>query len=156
MGYTNYYRTPKTMDKAKFKILSEELEVAVGFMPGNHSSASGDSKESAVICGGDGTGEPEFTENVISFNGDAKTGNDHETFYLPREKPEGKSDKELCFDFTKTARKPYDIMVQVSMLRLKHHFPECEISSDGDSSDWKNGKALYKEIFKEVAPKLNE
>jgi hypothetical protein len=46
-------------------------------------------------------------------------------------------------------------MVEISMLRLKHHFPQCKISSDGNASDWKNGKTLYKQIFKEVAPKLN-
>lgn len=154
MGYTNYYRTPRVMDKAKFKTLAEELQVAVGFMPGNHSSAN-DGTEPVILRGGNGEGEPEFGEDLISFNGDADTGNDHETFYLERVKEGRGSADELHFDFTKTNRKPYDIMVQVSMLRLKHHFPESEISSDGDSSEWKNGKALYKKIFKKAAPKLD-
>lgn len=155
MGYTNYYRTPRVMNKAKFKKLAEELNVAAGFMPGNHSSAnSGD--ESVILRGGNGEGEPEFNGELISFNGDAETGNDHETFYLGRIK-EGKGPAdELHFDFTKTNRKPYDIMVQVSMLRLLHHFPESKISSDGDSEEWENGFKLYEEIFKEKAPKLND
>ena len=63
--------------------------------------------------------------------------------------------RHVC-EFCKTNRKPYDIMVQLSMLRLKHHFPETKISSDGDSEDWKNGRKLYKKIFGTAAPKMNK
>jgi hypothetical protein len=158
MGYSNYYYSPIKMDKDKFKTLSEELQTAAGFLPGNTSSASSQG-EYAVLCGGDGTGEPEFTEDAICFNGDASKGLDHETFVIERDNNQragthGSRDG-LVFDFCKTARKPYDLMVQISMLRLKHHFPESKISSDGDAPDWKNGKALYKKIFGEAAPKLD-
>jgi hypothetical protein len=154
MGYTNYYRTPRVMDEAKFKTLAEELQVATGFMPGNHSSAN-DGEDPVILAGGDGTGEPEFNGELICFNGTEEGDMCHETFYLERVKEGNGPANELKFDFTKTNRKPYDIMVQVSMLRLKHHFPECEISSDGDTKDWKNGKSLYKKIFKTAAPKLD-
>jgi hypothetical protein len=160
MGYTNYFYSPIVMDKEKFKTLSEELEVARGFMPGNSSSASsGNESEVAILCGWDGTGEPEFTESTICFNGDGARGLDHETFSINQDSTEkakaSGSKNGLVFDFCKTNRKPYDLMVQISMLRLKHHFPESEISSDGDASDWKNAKALYKKVFGKTPPKLN-
>jgi hypothetical protein len=159
MGYTNYYRTPAVMDKEKFKTLAEELLVATGFLPGNKSSASLTSCDGYVsLFGGNGTGEPIFNEDLICFNGDASKGYNHETFYIERVKDNPRVDEidenGLVFDFCKTARKPYDLMAQISMLRLKHHFPECKISSDGDAKDWKNGKDLYKKIFGETAPKL--
>jgi hypothetical protein len=159
MGYTNYYYVPVKMDKKKFKTLSEELQTAAGLLPGNTSSASNPGQY-AVLCGGCGTGEPEFTKDTICFNGDESKGLDHETFRIDRDNSQRAithgSKNGIVFDFCKTARKPYDLMVQISMLRLKHHFPESNISSDGDPSDWKNGKALYKKIFGEVAPKLDE
>ncbi len=144
------------MDAEKFKILSEELQVATGFLPGNHSSAgSGTNEEKfASLCGGDGTGEPEFKKDIICFNGDASKELDHETFLLQVDN-DGRAENGLVFDFCKTARKPYDLMVQISMLRLKHHFPESKISSDGDSKDWANGRKLYKKIFGENPPKMD-
>lgn len=161
MGYTNYYRVPVKMDEKKFKTLSEELSTATGFLAGHFSSASGnyykDSK-TAVLFGWDGTGEPEFTSEEIAFNGDESKGLDHESFVINRDNTERAqsrgSENGLVFDFCKTARKPYDLMVQISMLRLKHHFPESKISSDGDSKDWANGNKLYKKIFGEEPPKL--
>lgn len=159
MGYTNYYRVPIIMDKEKFKTLSEELHTISGLLP--HSKSAGcNSKEVIILCGGDGTGNPEFTEDTICFNGDESKGLSHETFGFDRNNTRRAtivgSRNGLVFDFCKTARKPYNLMVQLSMLRLKHHFPECEISSDGNYEDWKQARALYKRFFKINAPKLDK
>lgn len=156
MGYTNYFKKAPILDKEKFKILSEELNTASGFIVGEHSSAN-DGDEMVTLCDGVGEGSPIFTEDVIRFNGDASQGHDHETFIIKREsQDEDIRNEGLVFEFCKTNRKPYDIMVQLSMLRLKHHFPETKISSDGDSEDWKNGRKLYKKIFGTAAPKMNK
>lgn len=154
MGYSNYYYTKPILDKDKFKILSEELSVASGFIVGEHSSAN-EGDEMVTLCDGVGEGSPIFNDDVICFNGDASKGHDHETFVIDRESKDDAGRDGLVFQFCKTARKPYDIMVQLSMLRLKHHFPETKISSDGDSADWKNGRKLYKKIFGTAAPKMN-
>lgn len=156
MGYTNYYYTPQTLDVKKFKTLSEELKVATGFLAGHHSSANDGEHKCFTLCSWDGTGEPEFTEEDISFNGDQQGDLYHESFVIQRVSNDRANEKGLVFNFCKTARKPYDLMVQISMLRLKHHFPECEITSDGSAADWKNGRALYKKIFKENPPKMNQ
>ena len=130
-------------------------------LPSHSNSAGRDKNENdskILLKGWDGTGLPEFTEDTICFNGDAETNNDHETFRIDRNsekqaRAEG-SKEELVFNFCKTARKPYDFFVCVSLLRLKHFFPECQISSDGNTSDWKPAKDFYKKVFKEAAPKI--
>ncbi|HWY35600.1 MAG TPA: hypothetical protein VNX68_13215 [Nitrosopumilaceae archaeon] len=154
IGYTHYYKTPPQLDAVKFKTLSEELETASGFINGNL-SVSDKAEDTVILCGGMGTGNPQFTSDVIAFNGEESKGTDHETFIIERIPNDGNiEEKGLVFNFCKTARKPYDLMVLISLLRLKHHFPECEISSDGDSKDWAGGKKLYKKIFKEAPPKI--
>lgn len=159
MGYTSYYYRPAKLNSDKFKTLSEELKTASGMLPSHSNSAGGYYKEKPIVLAGwDGKGKPEFTEEEITFNGTEENDMYHESFYLPREtdKEDRVNEKGLVFSFTKTARKPYDFMVCVSLLRLKHHFPECEISSDGNAEDWKPAKDFYKKVFGEVAPKLNK
>ena len=47
------------------------------------------------------------------------------------------------FQFTKTARKPYDLAVNVVLIIAKHYLKkEIFISSDGDESNWVEGKQL--------------
>lgn len=119
-------------------------------------------EEVIVLRGWDGTGLPQFEENIIRFNGCEKNDMGHETFTLQvdnskefKEKQKYKLVKEnLMFDCVKTAYKPYDIMVCLSLLRLKHHFPECQISSDGNNNDWEEPIELYKKIFGETVPEI--
>lgn len=90
---------------------------------------------------GNGTGEessPEFTNNSICFNGlDADA---HETFLLTRKYIKGtyeEKKEKYQFNFCKTARKPYDIMVCACLILYKYYFPtEVWVSSDGDSEEW--------------------
>ena len=106
------------------------------------------------MAGGDGTGEPKFTDDIIIFNGENKDDMSHETFVMERQS-EGRAENGLIFEFCKSARKPYDLMVKISMLRLKHHFPQTEISCDGGAEDWKQAKEIYKKAFKTTPPKIN-
>lgn len=46
------------------------------------------------------------------------------------------------FDCTKTAYRPYDLIVTAVLIALKHHFPECVVHSDGEEKDWLDGKIL--------------
>lgn len=155
MGYTNYFRVPKVMDAEKFKTLSEELETVSGLLPAKTKIGEWSGK-SAVLCGWDGTGAAEFLKDEITFNGDAIDGMDHESFVIERDHKNSRVDeKGLVFEFCKTNRKPFDLMVKISMLRLKHHFPESEISCDGDKEDWKQAKTIYKKAFGVNAPRIN-
>jgi len=146
MGYTHYWKIPKELKKEKFAILSEELQAAAGLLPTKSTSAQQDHDGVIYLAGGNGEGEPIFDNSKIVFNG--KDDFAHETFSILQK---GNDSYEFC----KTARKPYDLMVCVSLLRLKHHFPEANISSDGGAKDWSAAKKFYKKVFGEAAPKFN-
>lgn len=146
MGYTHYWKIPKELDKELFEILSEELRSAQGLLPTKSDSAQQDNEGVIYLAGGNGEGEPVFNNMKIIFNG--KDDLAHETFAILQK---GNPD----FEFCKTARKPYDLMVCFSLLRLKYHFPEANISSDGGAKDWAAAKKFYKKVFGEAAPKFN-
>jgi hypothetical protein len=163
MGYSHYFYIPKEFDKEKFKILSEELKTVSDILPPIH---IGDKEY--LITLGDGHGEnlPIFTDDEIIFNGSAKNNGDCETFLLAADNSEAFERKNrdglnlvnngLMFDCCKTGCRPYDFMVCISLLRLKHHFPECRISSDGNTEDWKEAKAFYKKVFQVSPPKIDD
>jgi hypothetical protein len=48
-----------------------------------------------------------------------------------------------------TGRRPYDTAVTACLARLKHHFPEVQMSSDGDPADWVPGLNLCIDLFGE-------
>lgn len=75
------------------------------------------------IAGRDGKGKPEITDTYILLNGEGD--NAHERFYLEKNPKD--------FEFTKTARKPYDAVV-TSILQYIHKIAPnvLNISSDGD------------------------
>ncbi len=52
------------------------------------------------------------------------------------------------FEFTKTARKPYDIVVQCCLILAKKHFgKEIAISSDGAKDDWTDAINIIEKNF---------
>lgn len=101
-------------------------------------------KKYCVIRGGLGVGTPMINESQVWFNGDKKTGMSHETFNV-QWFPSGGEVKGFC----KTARKPYDLLVCVSLLAFKHAFDNPDVftfSSDGDNEDWEDAKDLFTQI----------
>lgn len=85
-----------------------------------------------------------MNKHEIYFNGcDADHNNDdlgHETFYLSRD---GKNSR-----FCKTARKPYDLMVQACLLVAKYHNPNrISIDTDGWDEDWEVAIAFVKDVL---------
>ena len=76
----------------------------------------------------------------------------HETFVLERKawkQADHRPSENTLFSFCKTARKPYDLMVQACLILYKHYFPYVHIHSDGDMDDWT-------EAFKFVAAVIPE
>lgn len=53
----------------------------------------------------------------------------------------------LYFECCKTAYRPYDLTVTAVLIALKHYFPECRISSDGEEKDWLDGKFLCNNLL---------
>ena len=122
MGYTHYF-TPKLNKKQFTKVANDVkvIEKAIKLFDG-HGEVMG------VV----------YNDDSLYFNGNAKKGEEHETFQLGV----GRDG-----DFCKTARKPYDVAVVVSLLCLKFHSPTSDISSDGDSEDWMEGYTLFNVLF---------
>jgi hypothetical protein len=152
MGYTHYwtYKPSKIKDteelRKKFKMASEIVKKAHNLIkknPSIHQGQAGGYYDDAPcrIRGGLGRGTPIINESGVWFNGDEKTEMSHETFRILWDK-EGR-------DFCKTARKPYDLLVCVSLLAMKHAFNNSNVfrfSSDGDNSDWQTAKDVFTSI----------
>ena len=95
------------------------------------------------------------TPEEICFNG--KGEKSHETYFIPQILPADSlftrldlgRDDGLIFAFTKTARKPYDILVVACLILGQRHFgkKDFRISSDGDIADWMAGLDLVNQTF---------
>lgn len=70
----------------------------------------------------------------------------YETFYINRTNKDAKKG-ELYFNCCKTAYRPYDLAVTAVLIALKHHFPKCKVSTDGEEKDWLDGKILCNNIL---------
>lgn len=140
MGYTQYW-TPRVASPEEWEKLVERAKKLKDNLPKYSESAGGGFGEDAgrwkrviKIRGGLGVGKPSFNKKLIWFNGDEKRGLDHETFSI-EPKPTG-------WNFCKTARKPYDLLV-CAILIAAHDIVGYEVSSDGDFNDWKPAIKFY-------------
>ena len=130
MGYTHYWKfnqNPKDIKDGnkKFKKAVELLKKCISIHP-------------FELASGNGTGKPIFQNNQVCFNG---VGYDsYEACYFVLD------NKRYGFNFCKTARKPYDGAVCLTLLCFKKYFGEdFSYSSDGNSED--EGWKLATEIF---------
>lgn len=143
-----------------FAKIAEDIKKALANLPKHSESAGGYCKgDPLAIKGGLGEGEPEITPNRIWFNGDASQDLDHETFVISLfsmdtfQSFEDIREKGV-FGFCKTARKPYDLLVCLSLMVAKHHLgADFKISSDGGYAEWKPAIELYEKLFSRKAPK---
>jgi hypothetical protein len=131
-----------------FANIAKDIKTAIAKLP-----------KTIVIKGGMGEGEAEITPNRIWFNGDGSKDLDHETFVISLftmdtfQSFEDISEKGT-FGFCKTARKPYDLLVCVSLMAFKHHLgADFKISSDGGLHEWQPAIDFYEKLFKRKAPK---
>ena len=141
MGYTHYW-TYNPNEILNTEELRKKFRKAVDIIDKAHKIIK--LRKYCVIRGGLGEGTPIINESQVWFNGDEKTGMSHETFNV-QWFPSGGSAKDFC----KTSRKPYDILVCVSLLAFKHAFDNPDVftfSSDGDNEDWEDAKDLFTKI----------
>jgi len=137
-----------------FKDISKEINHLLKNLP-KFSLSAGNyyAKDKIVIKGGLGKGKPTVTDNKIWLNGDNSKDLDHETFSLDlfEYSPMYRGDYDMekgVFGFCKTARKPYDLVVCVSLLIMKEHLKEdFGFSSDGGVDDWGHALSLYNKLF---------
>lgn len=199
MGYTHYWRRPKTLEKRKYKAFCEDLKKILAYC---------EDELGIDLANGLGVKRPVIEEDKVSFNGsDAQRlgvwtttedvvipwpsatagltepiadpiakktdgtwfaghvlqqrvapigenglgSGSYESVYIPRVIDEEdyfvSKDEGLYFEFCKTAYRPYDIGVTACLIALKHHFPKCIISSDGEEKDWLDGRMVCFNLF---------
>jgi hypothetical protein len=119
MGYTRYYTIKNNLDETKFKEYSKICKEVCEYLQKEYDY------NLVNYEGVEGT-QPEFTDKLISFNGEEDLS--HESFSI--------STMGSGFDFTKTARKPYDSSVLACLYLAKKIFKDSiDISSDGENDD---------------------
>jgi hypothetical protein len=155
MGYTHYwtYQPNEILDTEE---LRKKFRKAVDIIDKAHKMIKKDKfihkgqaggfydDQPCIIRGGLGEGTPMINESEVWFNGDEKTGMSHETFGI-KWFENAKNEYQFC----KTARKPYDLLVCVSLLAMQESFygtGAFSFRSDGHNSDWKTAKDLYTRI----------
>lgn len=98
------------------------------------------------LAGPMGDGEPQFNAERIALNGVEATGDDYESFVLVS--------GATTFEFCKTGRMPYDVVVTAILLRAAHTVPGFDVRSDGGwGSDWVEARKLYATVFGEEPDK---
>lgn len=117
MGYTRYFRrTDKPITQA--------------FVDGVKEIIRDCTEKGITIRDWDGQDEPEITLDVVSFNGNADTGLEHESFVI-----DNNPDEVGEFNFCKTARKPYDYAVKKALELAGQEGLVCAVSDDGDNPE---------------------
>lgn len=156
MGYTHYWnfkKNPKDVKdgEKKFKTAVKLLKKCLKNVPAELEMEVYDWKNNTTqkvnvpfkLCDGNGYGEPVFTDTLVCFNGDAEKDYDHETCYLAL------NNDNYEFDFCKTACKPYDVAVCLTLLCFKKAFgDDFSYSSDGNIEDegWKMAHNIFNKI----------
>jgi len=138
-----------------FKNISKDVKKLLANLPESVN------EEPLIIRGGDGKGKPVVNEREICLNGDEKDDMCHESFCVSLfdqgayfNTIDKYNSKKGIFNFCKTARKPYDIVVCVCLLICKHYLgDDIAISSDGNLEEWMPAIELYEQVFKRDARK---
>jgi hypothetical protein len=155
MGYTHYWYRPEELAQDRYRLLAADIRSMLSRLP-EHSTSAGSyyADSPLIIRGANGKGMPEITDTWIAFNGNDEQGQHlgHETMFFPRiyipEAWEGPyAEQGMYFQFCKTARKPYDLLVCATLLAAKFHFPMIGVYIDGDSQDWAASVAWYRSCF---------
>lgn len=145
MGYTHYWRRPKEFDATRFLKFVEDVRRLYAALPKRSEAHEGYAESPLRVAGWGGRGKPEFRAGRVAFNGRGSLS--HESFRMDRVMKDCKPQDGRCFDFCKTARKPYDLLVCAALIALKRHFPEVEVTSDGGPQEWAKAVKFYERVI---------
>jgi hypothetical protein len=145
MGYTHYWTQTRNLTEQEFGDFVGAARRIINVAEGKPTNtAGGYHTEPVHICGGNGKGKPTLTKDELVLNGNGPDL-DHETFAINRVKQTD------SWDFCKTARKPYDVVVTALLIILAHDYG-FEVSSDGDAEEWEAGEKLVAEALGKEYP----
>lgn len=151
MGYTHYFKINKKLNQNKWEDFVSECLLLYNNLP-KYSKSSGSYYEDDKLLIGNwcGVDKPIFNSNEIIFNGKGETFDgeclDCETFIIRK--------NNIGFNSCKTDRKPYDLLVQLSLISMCNIFKnEVGIMSDGNFDCWKQSLELYYKITNKLPNK---
>lgn len=144
MGYTHYwtFREPKRGETAKIekayqKAIKECAKIARTYYLANGGLSGFSAHTEPGKYGG------------LKING---KGDDMHEDFIMREHFKQNFERDTFmkgWDFCKTARKPYDIVVTACLIVLEYRLPNnFRVDSDGCTSDWQEGLELAQRILK--------
>lgn len=136
MGYTHYWKGKKSFTDAQFKAITRDFVKLYGALPRSTDTAGGYYADQPLMV------ERNIAKDEIRFDGTGPADSDlgHETFLL--------SQQPDAFEFCKTARKPYDLLVCATLIVCQKHAPDVlEITSDGDPEDWVPAQKFVRQVF---------
>lgn len=130
MGYTHYWTQTKSFNVDDWTELSDDIREILNYAENMLGVPLADGM-------GDAGTRPTFNDKQIQFNG---VGDDsHETFTIERKRCKQWDGGTLGGDFTKTARKPYDVAVTACLCYLASVAKTHSVSSDGNGSNFLDG-----------------
>lgn len=169
MGYTHYWTRIERLPAPSFRIFSEACRLMAESMEGKTSNtAGGASSDEPVHIGGPDEGlKPRakshtFSRERVAFNGVGEMA--HEPLIIERiyKVPEYKKDQRpevvagfeapVRWDFCKTARKPYDVVVVGALHTANILFGSTKFQwkSDGDEDEHRDGRELAERVLTEM------
>ena len=167
MGYTHYYRVSAEYAQVDWNLLVKDFTEVLGWKTSEvvYDEDHIESPPEDCIYIRDLLEEhPDSSQCLkvdgreIIFNGREKNNECHETFYLKRKLSQKdleyhsqfprEGDPNKYFEFTKTARKPYDIVACCCLLLARKHLGDkIQVTSDGDIEEWKTSIDLIEKKF---------
>jgi len=145
MGYTHYWTTKKRFSKEEREEIISSVIKIINNLP-EHSESSGAYYTEfpiAISLENDVYTEPLINVNEIVFNGYGVNPDDdlgHESFVYEFGQPK--------WEFCKTARKPYDYVVQAVLLIMHNVAPDkFRVTSDGFREEWEWSRATASEVL---------
>lgn len=143
MGYTHYWYRKQLLDEKKFNEFAKACEAILTHCQNELGITLGDAM---------GEREPVVNPKIVAFNGTFDKG--HESAMFKQELTQGQdyiseNERGLCFEFCKTAYKPYDVAVTACLIAANHIFGEenFTISSDGGEEGFQEGRELCQQLL---------
>lgn len=140
MSYGHYWGRTKTIPSDAFDAVGRDVRQIIEAVAPTLGLFGG-----IKVRGATGSGRPIIDADHICFNGSPR----RETFWISRDvslksPDQAPGEDGIYWDFVKTGQLPYDTVVVATLISLKCHVPDVQLSSDGGAEDWAAGLALYR------------
>lgn len=154
--YSHYWKWDKGIaNKEAFIAWSTDVKKISENLP-EHSQTAGAYYDRCRlgIAGIDTTTGPIFTEKKVAFSGAGLDPSTTEKLWGDNFLITLTHMRKKQYDFCQTDRKPYDLLVCAALIRLKYHFPQVKVKSDGTYRYWGQAIELCQKLFGEEGGRM--